>query len=354
MVIVLLNNNGGAIFDMLPQASGDDYFERLFLVPQDVRFEQAARAFSVPYRAVSTVEEFAAVYEELLGTPGVSLIEVTVPLRGVKRALREVSEVAPWRVWRSRCRRPRRRGMRGMSPGAGALGQGMDAGAGVDGCVRADASSGARAREASASGGADPPSSCCTGSRRRPVRGTRWRMRCAHAGMRCMCRICTRRRGRFPWTLRAGVLPRSCAMSPAHRVSRAWSWAIPWEGASRSRRWRARRRRASACRFRRWLWRARGWGLRTRRLARRSGARRCVGGRPARERRRGVHGPVGDPAVVRVAARAFRRRARAGSLRSRGARRRGTCLVSDGGGAALPSGRGRLPSRRSHAPPSAA
>ncbi len=84
MVIVLLNNNGGAIFDMLPQASGDDYFERLFLVPQDVRFEQAARAFSVPYRAVSTVEGFALAYEELLGTPGVSLIEVTVPLRGVR------------------------------------------------------------------------------------------------------------------------------------------------------------------------------------------------------------------------------------------------------------------------------
>lgn len=43
----------------------------------------------------------------------------------------------------------------GMGPGAGALGQGMDAGAGVDGCVRADASSGACA-EASASGGAAP------------------------------------------------------------------------------------------------------------------------------------------------------------------------------------------------------
>ena len=43
----------------------------------------------------------------------------------------------------------------GMSPGAGALGQGMDAGAGVDGCVHADASSGACA-EASASGGAAP------------------------------------------------------------------------------------------------------------------------------------------------------------------------------------------------------
>lgn len=43
----------------------------------------------------------------------------------------------------------------GMGPGAGALGQGMDAGAGVDGCVRADASSGTCA-EASASGGAAP------------------------------------------------------------------------------------------------------------------------------------------------------------------------------------------------------
>ena len=84
MIIVLLNNNGGAIFDMLPQASEDDYFERLFLVPQDVRFEHAARAFNVPYRATSTVAGFAAAYEELLGTPGISLIEVQVPLRGVR------------------------------------------------------------------------------------------------------------------------------------------------------------------------------------------------------------------------------------------------------------------------------
>lgn len=84
VVVVLLNNNGGAIFDMLPQASSEDYFERLFLVPQDVRFEHAARAFGVPYRAVSTVEDFAEAYAETLGMPGISLIEVRVPLRGVK------------------------------------------------------------------------------------------------------------------------------------------------------------------------------------------------------------------------------------------------------------------------------
>lgn len=84
VVIVLLNNNGGAIFDMLPQQSDDPYFERLFLVPQDVDFERAAAAFSVPYKKVRTVADFAEAYEGLLGKPGISLIEVEVPLRGVK------------------------------------------------------------------------------------------------------------------------------------------------------------------------------------------------------------------------------------------------------------------------------
>ena len=84
IVIVLLNNNGGGIFDMLPQRSEDAYFERLFVVPQDVRFEFAARAFGVPYRAVATIAEFEEAYRELLGTPGISLIEVGLPYSGTK------------------------------------------------------------------------------------------------------------------------------------------------------------------------------------------------------------------------------------------------------------------------------
>ncbi len=85
IVIVLLNNKGGAIFDMLPQASDDPYFERLFLVPQKVNFEHAAAAFEVPYAHASSVEDFARAYEGFLGTAGISLIEVDVPLRGVRK-----------------------------------------------------------------------------------------------------------------------------------------------------------------------------------------------------------------------------------------------------------------------------
>lgn len=84
IVIVLLNNNGGGIFDMLPQKSEDPYFERLFLTPQDVDFRAAAQAFGVPYRAAGTAEAFDEAYRELLGTSGISLIEVRVPLSGLK------------------------------------------------------------------------------------------------------------------------------------------------------------------------------------------------------------------------------------------------------------------------------
>ena len=90
IVIVLLNNNGGGIFDMLPQRSEDAYFERLFLTPQDVEFGAAAQAFGVPHRLVETVAEFDAAYDEALGVPGISLVEVRVPLEGLPRTLRPV------------------------------------------------------------------------------------------------------------------------------------------------------------------------------------------------------------------------------------------------------------------------
>ena len=88
IVVVLLNNNGGGIFEMLPQASDEPYFARLFSAPQDVDFSHAAAAFNVPYRKVGTPSEFSQVYGEMLGTPGISLIEVKLPLSGLKSRYR--------------------------------------------------------------------------------------------------------------------------------------------------------------------------------------------------------------------------------------------------------------------------
>lgn len=84
LAIVLLNNDGGGIFDMLPQRSDEDYFERLFLTPQGVGFEQLAGAFGVAYARAASAEEAGGAYQSMLGRPGISLVEVRVPLRGVR------------------------------------------------------------------------------------------------------------------------------------------------------------------------------------------------------------------------------------------------------------------------------
>ena len=87
--VVLLNNDGGALFDMLPQASDQPYFERLFLTPQGVDFGHAAAAFGVPCRLAATAEQLAQTYREQLAVPGISLIEVRTLLREVKGRLGE-------------------------------------------------------------------------------------------------------------------------------------------------------------------------------------------------------------------------------------------------------------------------
>ena len=83
-IVVLLNNHGGGIFDMLPQKSDDDYFERLFLTPEHADFGQVAAAFDVPYARVMNVADFKTAYASFVGRPGMSVLEVDVPLAGLK------------------------------------------------------------------------------------------------------------------------------------------------------------------------------------------------------------------------------------------------------------------------------
>ena len=84
ITIVLMNNAGGAIFDMLPQKYNNPYFERLFLTPQNINFKAAAETFSVPYWCVDRIDGFKKAFGETLGDPGIHLIEIKLPLQGVK------------------------------------------------------------------------------------------------------------------------------------------------------------------------------------------------------------------------------------------------------------------------------
>lgn len=83
IVIVLLNNNGGGIFDMLPQRSGRRVLRAAVPHAPGRGVRRRRQAFGVPHRLVETVAEFDAAYDEALGVPGISLVEVRVPLEGL-------------------------------------------------------------------------------------------------------------------------------------------------------------------------------------------------------------------------------------------------------------------------------
>ncbi len=90
--IVVLNNDGGGIFSMLPQARRVPEFEPLFGTPHGLRFEHAAAQYGLDYAQPGTPWEYRAALADSLGRDGAQLIEVTTE-RAANAALHEA-------IWR--------------------------------------------------------------------------------------------------------------------------------------------------------------------------------------------------------------------------------------------------------------
>ncbi len=76
MVLIVLNNNGGAIFKRLPIKAYEPAFTDLFITPHDVRFEGVAKAFGWSYASPATKEAFAYDFAGALNATTPTLIEV--------------------------------------------------------------------------------------------------------------------------------------------------------------------------------------------------------------------------------------------------------------------------------------
>jgi 2-succinyl-5-enolpyruvyl-6-hydroxy-3-cyclohexene-1-carboxylate synthase len=89
--IVLLNNDGGGIFHLLPQR-GLPEFERHFATPHGTDFLAAAAALGVPAHRVETFGELAA---EVAGVPtGPRLLEVRTERDETAAALSRIRDAA--------------------------------------------------------------------------------------------------------------------------------------------------------------------------------------------------------------------------------------------------------------------
>jgi 2-succinyl-5-enolpyruvyl-6-hydroxy-3-cyclohexene-1-carboxylate synthase len=76
MQIIVLNNNGGAIFSFLPVSECSDVFETHFATPQNYSIRSAAETFGLDYAAPQTNREFSEVYRVACSSNQSIIIEV--------------------------------------------------------------------------------------------------------------------------------------------------------------------------------------------------------------------------------------------------------------------------------------
>jgi 2-succinyl-5-enolpyruvyl-6-hydroxy-3-cyclohexene-1-carboxylate synthase len=76
VVVVVLNNDGGAIFSFLPVAQHKDFFEPYFGTPQGLSFEHAAQMFDLGYEHPRSATEFVEAYRVACARNEPTLIEV--------------------------------------------------------------------------------------------------------------------------------------------------------------------------------------------------------------------------------------------------------------------------------------
>lgn len=79
LVIVVLNNDGGGIFDMLPARGQGESHQQLFRMPHGYTFEHAAAQFHLPYRLCQDSDTLRSAYRTACQYHGATLIEIDCP-----------------------------------------------------------------------------------------------------------------------------------------------------------------------------------------------------------------------------------------------------------------------------------
>lgn len=76
-VLLVVNNNGGQIFSLLPTPAAER--ERFYCMPQDVNFSHAAAMFGLAYHNPSSWDNLQSVVAQAWKSPRATIVEISVP-----------------------------------------------------------------------------------------------------------------------------------------------------------------------------------------------------------------------------------------------------------------------------------
>ncbi len=90
--VVLVNNDGGGIFHLLPIEGFDPPFTDQFKTPHGLDFEPLGDLYGFAFERVESVERFTEAYRESLANPGTQVIEVRVESEASHRTREAIHE----------------------------------------------------------------------------------------------------------------------------------------------------------------------------------------------------------------------------------------------------------------------
>ena len=96
VIAIVINNQGGGIFDFLPISEQKDVFEKFFVAGHNFKFDGVCKTFNIDYYRAVTRDDLSRAYADAVGKSRPAVIEVSsdraVNLQLRRRMKREIIE----------------------------------------------------------------------------------------------------------------------------------------------------------------------------------------------------------------------------------------------------------------------
>ncbi|CAG8999827.1 MAG: 2-succinyl-5-enolpyruvyl-6-hydroxy-3-cyclohexene-1-carboxylate synthase [Candidatus Celerinatantimonas neptuna] len=92
LIVIVINNDGGGIFDLLPVPKKDQLAKNYYQLPHGLDFQAIAVQFELPYHLVDQCQSLATAYIQALEQGGAHLLEIKSSHGIASKAIRQLGE----------------------------------------------------------------------------------------------------------------------------------------------------------------------------------------------------------------------------------------------------------------------